>query len=218
MVVLQAMSVCILTANLGNFDTPVDPVGQLVSHDFYRFTNNDFPPIAGLTPRLQYRIPKTHGWEMKPDYSYYLWLDGSVTLKRKDCLAWYLEQLGGNDIAFFRHPNRTTIREEVQYLEVRKDHPYIKSRYENGLHREQLVDIYKTEYEDDRLFASTAFIYRNTKSVQEMLKEWLYTSVRYFTCDQVALPYLCWKYDLNVTEINMDPFKNPYLTVVSRHK
>lgn len=212
------MRTCVLTANLNGFDRVHMPVEQSVPCDYHCFTDSDFPPIAGLSPRLQYRIPKTHGWQMKPGYDYYIWLDGSVTLMREDSVAWLVDQLGTNSMAFFAHPDRQTVRQEVEYLEKKKDHPYLKARYENGLHKEQFAEIEASGYPDGMLLASTVFIYRNTQGVQEMLKEWLYTSVRYFTCDQVALPYLIWKYSLGVKQIDLNPFDNPHTKLVSSHR
>jgi hypothetical protein len=215
------MKVAILTASLGGFDRVQQPKEQTVACDWHCFTDEDFPPIVGLSPRLQYRIPKTHGWQMKPGYDFYIWLDGSVTLPREDCVQWYLDQLGDtHDIVIFKHPDRSTARQEADYIErlLQKEHPYITPRYKGGLHEDQMREIEATDYVDDRLYASTMFVYRNSPAVQEMLKEWLYTSVRYFTCDQVALPHLLWKYKLRVKELDMNPFKNPYLTVASRHK
>lgn len=211
------MKILVQTANLGNFDRAQKPTKQSLAHDQHCFTDEDFPPIAGLTPRLQYRIPKTHGWQMMPGYDYYFWLDGSMTFTRPDSLKWLLNQLSSGDLAVFKHPDRHTVREETDYIERRKDHPYLKSRYENGLHLEQMAEIEASEYEDNELWASTVFIYRPTDCVQAMMKDWLYTSVRYFTCDQIALPYLAWKHGVQVLKINLDPFNNPYLQV-SKHK
>jgi hypothetical protein len=212
------MKIAVHTANLGNFDRVQRPVGQSLHHDWHCFTDKDFPPIAGLTPRLQYRIPKTHAWQMKPGYDYYVWLDGSVTLAPKDSLQWLINQLGNHDMVLFEHPDRSTVQEEVTYLEEKKEHPYIKSRYANGLHREQLATIKESEYIDKVLYASTILAYRPIDAVKKMMEEWLYTSVRYFTCDQVALPYLLWKHGVQVAEIHLDPFKNPFTTLVSRHE
>lgn len=211
------MKTCILTANLGGFDRVKEPKDQSVDCDYHCFADKDFPPIKGLSPRLQYRIPKTHGWQMKPGYDVYLWLDASMTLDCKDCVEWFLNQLETYDIALFRHPDRQTARQETNYIEKKKDHPYIKSRYENGLHEEQMKEIEATGYEDETLYASTVFVYRNNMAVREMMKEWLYSSVRYYTCDQIVLPYLLWKYGLTVKMIDQDVFKNSHVKVVSRH-
>jgi len=214
------MSVAILTANLGNFDKPKPPVIQTVESVFHMWTDENFPPITGLTPRLQYRIPKTHGWQMFPDHDIYIWLDAALSLQRPDCLEWYLDQLGDNDFAIYKHPNRHNIRQEVQHIEekLEQDHWYIKPRYENGLHRENLDQILATGYKDNALYHSGAFVYRNTGKVQEMLKEWWYQGTRYFSCDQIPLPYLLHKYQIKVKVLEEPIYKTGYISMVSRHK
>lgn len=217
------MKIAILTANLGNFDTPTDPVKQETEHEvvFHRFTDENFPPIVGLTPRLQYRIPKLFGWQMFPGHDVYIWLDGSVSLKRPDCVEWYLEQLGYADMAFFRHPWRGTIRQEVEHIEekLRQNNWYITPRYKNGLHREFLTLIEKdSSYRDDTLFASTAFVYRNTYLAKDTLKAWWYYQSRYYTCDQVQLPYAIYETQADVKKIPDNLFKIGYLSLVSHHK
>ena len=219
------MRIAILTAVLGNFDTLVDPVKQDlpegVTVDFHRFTDVDFPPITGLTPRLQYRIPKLFGWQMFPDYDIYIWLDGSMGLQHKDSLKWMVEQLGDAEIAFFKHPWRNSIQEEVDHIEekLQEGNKYIVSRYNNGLHKEQLEEIRRDkEYVDDHLFASTAFIYRNTPQVQDMLKTWWFYQSRYYTCDQVCLPWVLDTSGVVVNTINEDIFNCPFISLVSKHK
>lgn len=214
------MKVCILTANLNNFDNTIKPVEQTVPNDFHCFTDKDFPPITGLSPRLQYRIPKTHGWQMRPGYDVYIWLDGAVSLTRDDCVWWYLSQLGEDDMAFFKHPNRQTIRQEVSHLEdhLSKQKPYITERYKNGLHRQFLDRILDEGYKDDTLFASTAFVYRNNDRVRKALQDWWYEGSRYFTCDQVQLPYIIKKHSLRVKALDQPIYKTGYLSLVSHHR
>jgi hypothetical protein len=223
---MDAPEIAILQANLNNFDQPQDPVKQNIPTTFHRWTDENFPPITGLTPRLQYRIPKYFGWQMFPDYEYYIWLDGGITLLRPDCAEWYLEQLGGNDIAFFAHPQRSSIESEVNYIDdylqrrkgTKRGQDYIISRYKNGLHKEQLAEIQKYAYPDNRLFASTVFIYRNNFKVQNFMQEWWAQQARYFTCDQVALPYLLWSYTLKVKTFDEPIYKSGYMSLISHHK
>jgi len=215
------MKTAVLTAILGNFDTPVDPPDQTVKFDFHRFTDNDFPPIIGLTPRMQYRIPKTHGWQMKPGYDTYLWLDGTFTLGLPDSLAYFLSRLDDADMLLFRHPWRQTMSEEAEHIDdhLRRGKPYITSRYKNGLHMEQLeVCLSDPGFVDDRLYTSTVFMYRNTPKVQAMLKDWWYQGSRYFTCDQIVLPYLVWKHKLKVNVIEENQYEMPHLQIASKHK
>ena len=193
--------IAILQANLGSFDETVDPVEQTIPTTFHRWTDENFPPIAGLTPRLQYRIPKTHGWQMFPGYDYYIWLDGAYSFTEPNCAEWWVNQLGDNDIALFAHPNRKTIKQEVEHIEehLKAGKPYITDRYKGGLHREQYDEIMENGlYPDKKLYASTAFIYRNSPKTQVLLKDWWNWGSRYFTCDQVVLPWLFW---LNVTKV-----------------
>lgn len=214
-------SVAVLTANLGGFDDPVDPVPQVtqIPYKFHRFTDENFPPIMGLTPRLQYRIPKMFGWQMFPSYDYYIWLDGSVSLMQEDSINWLLEQLGNADIAVFKHPWRDTIKEEVDHVEekLQSGNSYITSRYKNGLHKEQYADILlDTDYFDSKLYASTAFIYRDSEHMRDVLRMWWLHTSRYFTVDQIVFPYILKDSDVKVIEEN--PFKGKYVSLVSSHK
>lgn len=221
--------VAVLTAILGNFDTPVDPVVQDgisdVETTFHRFTDEDFPPITGLTPRFQYRIPKYFGWQMFPGHDTYIWLDGSVSLVRHDSLKWLLDQLGDADMAVFKHPYRQTIQEETDHLETylnrsqgtSRGQDYLTARYKNGLHKEQLEDIkLDTGYTDDHLYASTSFIYRDSEAVRDALRLCFLHQARYYTCDQLAFTYALKGLQINIIDAN--PFKGEYVREVSKHK
>lgn len=214
------MRVAILTANLGGFDTPVDPVPQDIDTTFHRFDDSNFPPVAGLTPRLQYRIPKMFGWQMFPGFDYYIWLDGSMSFDRVDSARWFVDQLeGGYDAAFFKHPYRNTAKEETTHIEeyLQKKDKYITPRYENGFHLEQMADIEgHTDYVDDHLFTSTAFIYKDSEHVRDALREWWLHTSRYFTVDQIALPFAV--RNISVKTIEDNQYKSDYLAEVSKHK
>jgi len=204
------------TANLGNFEAPSDSfVPQTVPNvDLHAFTDDNFPPIADMGPRAQYRICKTFTWQMVPDYDFYIWFDGSCAMDNPDSVKWYLEQLGEHDIAMFKHPWRKTIREENDYIEYRMNHDdnYLIDRYGNGLHKEQMAEIDADDYTDDVLYATTSFVYRNTPKVQEALKLVWYHISRYYTCDQLGWTYALWKAGLDIKVIPNNVFKMPYLT------
>lgn len=223
------MKIAILSANLGNFDVDTkDPVEQELPEGvdeivFHRFTDEDFPPITGLTPRMQYRIPKMFGWQMFPGYDIYIWFDSSMSLQRPDCVKWFLEQLGDADAAFFRHPWRGMIKQEVDHIEekLQQGNPYITSRYKNGLHKEFYSSL-SVDYEDEHLYASTVFVYRNTLGAQAILDEWWNLQSRYFSCDQIHLPYAIWltsmEGHIKVNKIPDNLFKIGYTSLVNHHK
>lgn len=215
------MKVAILTANLGGFDDPVDPIPQDIEGDvvFHRFTDENFPPITGLTLRLQYRLPKMWGWQMFPGYDYYVWLDGSVSFTKPGGLQWMLDQLTG-DMGFFKHPWRSTMLEETAFIDERlkTGDKYLTPRYANGLHLEQFNDCMQNpDYVDDKLYASTAFIYRDNEHVRNALRTWWLHTSRYFTCDQIALPYVLWEQGISVDELGNNPFKSEFINLVSEH-
>lgn len=220
------MSIAVLQANLDNFDLPIEPIEQNVPITFHRFTDGNFLPIEGLTPRLQYRLCKMFGWQMVPDFNYYIWLDGVLTLGRPDSVEWLINQLGDNDIAFFRHPTRHSIAEEVQHLDdylnrrkgTKRGQEYLIKRYRNGLHKEAFKVISQApQFVDDKLYASTAFIYRNTPEVQDFMTAWGLYQYRYYTCDQVILPFLLWFHQLKVKILDGTVDNSFYLPRIGSH-
>ena len=211
------MRVAVITANLGNFDQLGENVPQSVEYDFHRFTDDNFPPrFCSMTPRLQARIPKCFAWQIVPDYEYYIWLDGSVILSNRDSVKWFLEQCDGVDIALFKHPERTTVQEEADYLKKRieKGCKYITPRYKNELIDEQLSEIQSDGFKDMFLFESRAFIYRNCLEMQRVLKEWWYHISRYHQVDQLSLPYVLWKSEIIFKCIPLNTKRNPYISYV----
>lgn len=213
------MRVGILTANLGDFDSDVDFIHQKLPNGievvFHRWTDRNFPPITGLTPRFQYRIPKMFGWQMFPDCDVYIWLDGSMSLQHPNSVKWFLEQLDNNDIVIFKHPWRTTIKEEIEHIEekLQKGSKYLTSRYKNGLHIECYAEIMKDkDFIDNKLFASTVFVYRNSLRTQNFMKDWWFWQSRFYSCDQIPLPYVFQENKIRINTINENVFDFKYLT------
>jgi hypothetical protein len=215
------MKLCILSANLGNFEPKVDWVKQVVPGIEVAvkiFTDETFPPRVTMSPRLQSRIVKMFGWEMVPGFDFYFWVDSSRALLREDAAAWFFNQAEGVDLVLFRHPHRRTIKEEAEFVRSRLTEgrrEYIRVRYTGELIDEQLAAI-PPEYKDDRLYASTAFLYRNTAPVRAFLIDWWLHTSRYHAIDQLALPYLVWKHGLAVKELDEDVYNCDYIPVVRK--
>lgn len=174
-----------------------------------------------MSARLQARIPKMFGWQMAPGHAFYIWIDASMIMARPDTVQWFMDLLGDADIAVFKHPDRHSVKEEAAYLKQRlaKDCTYITPRYKNELIDEQLkeIDPYGM-YKDDALYASTAFIYRNTYGVQQMFKEWWYHTSRYHIIDQLSLPAVLKKSYCKVNVVEENCLKTPYLSHVRNRK
>lgn len=180
--------VLVLSANLGNFDKPVDHAPQDMECTMIRVTDETFLPRRTMSPRLQARIVKMFGWQVFPGYDYYLWVDSSCRLSSPSSVRWFLDQLKGNNIAVFKHPQRQTVQEEADYLKHRLkiNCPYITPRYENELIDEQLAEADPSA----ELYASTALIYRNTPAIHQVMKEWWYHTSRFHAIDQLSLPFV----------------------------
>lgn len=188
------MTVALISANLGSFDVPQGfPVQEGVNVDVHFFTEANFPPrYRAMTPRLQAKIPKMFGWQLRPDYDAYLWLDASLVPSRPDTVAWFLAQLGEGDIAVYRHPWRQTAAQEAEYLRTKMaaGSHYLKSRYENEDLDGQMAAIANDRaYQDDRFYAGGAFCYRHTPRTEQAMREWWYHTTRFHCIDQLAFAY-----------------------------
>jgi hypothetical protein len=198
------MKIAAITANLGSFDKEYEPVEQSVPTDFFKFTDENFPPRSkAMTPRLQARIPKMFGWQMVPGYDAYIWYDSSLAVTSKDMVAWFLTQLGDADVVFLKHPERNTVKEEAEFIKkkVAENHYYLAPRYANELIDEQMAEL-QGWYTDDLLLASTTFMYKNNERVHALMKEWWYHTSRYHTVDQLGLPYALLNSGCNFNVIN----------------
>ena len=215
------MKIAVISANMGNFDKTVEYVKQSVDYDFYKFTDENFPPrFCSMTPRLQARIPKMFGWQMAPGYDYYIWVDASYSLLHPDSVKWFLEQCKDVDIVLLNHPMLRTIQEQANYIKHRlaRNCNYVTPRYKNELIDEQMAEIMSDkEYVDNCSYASTAFIYQNNEKVHNLMKEWWYHTSRYHSVDQLGLPYAILKSKCVVKEIpvkRQHDYGIPYLTLV----
>jgi len=186
---------CVVSANLGNFDAPLPHVAQeWVGVSYALFTDVNMPPRPkAMTPRLQAKIPKMFAWDMRPDFESYLWIDASLCLSKPDSAAWFLEQLGTNDIVVFRHPHRKTIHEEAAFVrrKIEESHPYLVSRYAGEDIDGQIRAIERDPfYVDDHLYNAGAFCYRPTEKIKAAMTEWWVHTTRFHCIDQLAFSYV----------------------------
>jgi hypothetical protein len=220
------MKVCVISANLGGYDVPHPWVEQSlpegVELEIHRLTDENFPPRhKAMTSRLQCGIPKMFGWEMFPGADVYLWVDASCALLHPSSVAWFLEQLGNAEIVLFKHPDRRNVWEEFQFIRKKmyEGNKYLCSRYEGELIGNQCEIICSDDtYRDDQLFASTAFAYRPTEDVKNVMWDWWGMKSRYCLHDQLALPYVLRGFGVKVNVINQDYRKCEYLTYVRNKK
>lgn len=197
----DSQRVALIQASLGGIDRLPASVPQSIDFDHFVFMDENFPPRKALTPRMQAKIPKFFGWQLKPDYDFYIWLDGNISLAKPSTLQYFLEQIKDHDIVVLRHPSRPNIRQEVRYTRkgINQQSIYMVSRY-NGEQHAELYDIieHDPDYTDDLLAIGGIFMYRNTSKVQQMMKDWWYYVTRYIVNDQISFAYVMKKNDLKI--------------------
>jgi len=214
----------LISANLGGYDPPCEweqqdpPRGWRI--EVHRFTDENFPPRAkAMTASLQAGVLKMFGWEFLPGFDAYIWVDASRRLCSPGFAAWMLGELDGAEMAVFRHPQRRTIREEYDYVKSKMDggSRYLLRRYAGEWLDAQMAAICDVEgFKDRALYASTAFAYRPTDSVQAALKEWWHHKSRYLLHDQLALPLVLWMHAVYVRVIEADIYNLPHWEYVRK--
>jgi len=204
--------VALVSANLGQYDPPVDWPDQIVpadvTVDVHRFTDANFPPRPkAMTSRLQCGIPKWCGPDLVRGADVYLWLDASVA-PTPIAVCWFLAHLDCADIAVFQHPARRTIRAEYLFMVsrmARRGEQYLNGRYQGEWLREQHEHIAADPtYWDTRLYASTAFAYRPTAKIRAAFWDIWAAKARWCLHDQLWFPYALTKHacDVNVIPDN----------------
>ena len=211
-------SVCVVSANLGGYDPQIPWVDQVVpagvTVDVHRFTDENFPGRdKAMRPALKCGLPKMFGWEMLPGYDLYLWVDASRGLLRPDTVAWFLAAIGSAELLLFLHPERSTIQAEYAFVKAKLEagSRYLSSRYAGEWLESQYLAVQKPWHLDNRLYASTAFLYRPTLRVQAMMKDWWFHKSRYLLHDQLALPYVVREHRVRVVERPEDIYRFEHL-------
>jgi hypothetical protein len=217
------MRVAVISANCGNFDPPPQHVAQTQLCDFHHFTDENYPRrTCAMSARMQARIPKLFGWSMvKGLYDYYLWVDASLALSNTESVTWFIQQLGTHEMAFFRHPDRKSQREEWDFIKskIAAGNSYLTPRYAGEDGDGALAEIERDPgYEDTLLIATSAFIYRATPKVQELMKEWWYWVSRWHVVDQLGLPYELYCHEIDYTIIEEHYMSNPWLTPTRKRR
>jgi hypothetical protein len=217
------MKVTVISANLGRYDPDVPWVPQIVpagvTVEVHRLTDATFPPRPkAMTSALQCGIPKMFGWELFPGADVYLWVDASRALRRPDTVAWFLEQAGDAELLLFRHPHRRTVQEEYEFVKAKlaAGNRYLTKRYAGEWLDAQVRAIVNGGLDPARLplYASTAFLYRPTLDVCAMLTEWWLHKSRYLLHDQLALPYVLSRSQIQAKAIDDDVYACPHLPIV----
>ncbi|WP_442587813.1 glycosyltransferase domain-containing protein [Pedobacter sp. AW31-3R] len=157
-----------------------------------------------LNPRLKGKIPKMMEWLSHPNYDYYIWVDSKFTL-----LEGFIEKMIGQiedqdaNLLLFSHIERSSIKEEMDFMmeKMRSGSEYILSRYDGEILEDQVNRYIGNEnFKDCRLFNCGLFLYKKKLVINRdynLMTDWLMHCVLYNIQDQLWLPYLLYKHQVN---------------------
>lgn len=149
---------------------------------------------------------------LHPNYTALIWADGAFQLQ-PGFVEWMIGHLGDADAAFFLHPDRTTITDEMEYVYSTLETPYVKVRYSGEPMREQVQSYLHDGLvaKDAPLLAGGLFIRRNNDKVNRAFDHWYIENTKWSIQDQLSLPYVIQKHSLQVNHIPGNLlFKGPF--------
>jgi hypothetical protein len=175
-----------------------------VSADFIFYNESNLPTrTSSFTPRMTAKIPKMLGWLLHPGYDYYIWIDDRYSMSRPDAVAWFLENIQGHDALFFKHPERSSVLKEAEYMDYWSKHG--REHYAVKIVGEPIVEQAKMycsdhNFKDNLLIEAGVFCYsseivKNTE--YNVMKEWFFEVCTKSIRDQLSLPYVLQKFRIN---------------------
>lgn len=210
------MTVGVITAIFGDYDEIPDIpdgfddavlVSDIPINSNWRNVVHNLP----IPPRLNAKIPKC-----RPDLflstDKTIWIDASMKVD-SDWLKLQANNKFSNDsVVLFRHPERSTIFEESAYCSNFE-------KYRNWPIKSQ-VDFYRScGFKDDfGLWAGGLLIRNSSEEMIQFGNSWLIENFIWSIQDQISLPYLAWKQNLNLIELNENLYSAPITFVGHKEK
>jgi hypothetical protein len=211
-------NVLLYTSIFGPYDELNEVPAQTIAYDARCYTDQDFKSVTWQVARRELEVDQdtmltSRYYKINPvitDYEFCVYLDGSFQIASPDFLEFMLDNLTGNQIAFFKHPWRDCIYDEAEVCMT-------KPKYNHKDIRAQME-----EYVNDRmprhygLWACGCFAFRNNQSVSSFRNLWWQELSTASTMDQISLPYLVrrHRFEKAVKTIDKDIYDNEYLTYV----
>jgi hypothetical protein len=138
--------------------------------------------------RAKYYKIKTHEIDILKDYDYFIWIDGSLTLRKQ-----FINNINkiidnpNNELINFKHSVRNNIIDETNTCRFYTK--YIDQNLDNQ------IESYKKEgFTDDvGLFELTCIIKKNNSRVNNIFDLWWIHNLQYSYQDQISYPFVLWK-------------------------
>jgi hypothetical protein len=211
------MRIALVTVNIGGYDEPKS-LSPTPSVDYFYFTDNpDYthPQSHVKTVHVEpsadpvrlSRDIKINTHKYLPEYDYYIYIDGSLSVRTS--LAPLLKELNikANPLCLKKHPRRSTLLQEANRVkEIRKvSDPSIV---------DMQVEHYKSlgyDVNKQVLFECWIILRANNKLINHAFEKWFEQVELFAPRDQLSIPFIVEKYGLRVKVFN-DYILRKYLT------
>ncbi len=189
-------------------------MGNLV--DKIRFRQFIYPTEDATKNRLMAKLPKMQFYKLlDKEYDFYIWMDSKFTLKDNwlDVILNWIEQYGQHDLVICKHSERNSISSEYEYMRY-----YMVKKDDNLCPKYVLKDMYyqvqkylsDSKYVDNSLFEAGFMLYsKNILKHKEFLDAWYAHNYYYTIQDQLSLPYLLQKHNIDVCPLEEIVYKLP---------
>tara|TARA_B110000483_G_scaffold209488_1_gene255847 strand:+ start:1842 stop:2585 length:744 start_codon:yes stop_codon:yes gene_type:complete len=208
--------ITVYTCIAGNYDNLIEQpffddvkyicFSDLITHQSYK--NWLIVPIDLKSlnqPNLVNRHFKTSPFDLSLDNEYSLYIDGNVLLKEDPKLLLSHFSNTQNSIAAFKHPVRSTVKEEMQELVVTG-----KLINQEVLKANSFLNKIDQEGFDFTSQLTAGYILLRRHDDMELIKamqEWLQIILTTCKRDQLSLQYVLWKHNLEISYL--DDFCEP---------
>lgn len=173
-----------------------------VDYSFYN-SLDDFNSTPSVSDGVKQLMPKMFSWK-NAEADYYIWLDGSLRLATNQAVNWMMMHLNyesnDTDLVLFKHPTRSNIIEEVDYIEseINKGNEQMIARYNLDVLKSQ-VSRYLKEMPHMKTFPlpdTRAFLYSNDligsiyRKWSNFMYDWFCHTVTESMNDKISLMYV----------------------------
>jgi len=209
------MKIAIVTALCGNREQLCNPTVVHKDVDYFAFVDSDFPQAtvwnkkkiidfsndSRFSNRRNAKIYKVLPNLFLPGYDFYFWADVShdVVANPFETCETYLKD---NDIALFKHNQRSCIYEEAKLLK--------KLNYDHISNIDNQINFYKEKGypENNGLYELPVSIRKNTDRINALNLKWWDNICRFSSRDQLSMPYCLW--ESGITPTILPGFANGY--------
>lgn len=201
--------IAVITWNIGGMDPERIIPKQSVTFDRYYVTDQNIPyPFPLLDNRMKAKYGKIQGHRIY-DHDILIWIDGNVQITDSKFIEGLCDSLNGFDVAISKHPHRTDIYQEADYMvsEIRSGNSYLRARY-NWQEVQNEAEHFRSAGHPAKagLFWCGLFARVNTPRVNSCFDAWWDDNLKFVNYDQNSFAYEAHRFDLQISIVDWGQF------------